>query len=518
MIRLKEYWHIYASLAIVILTGVILAWLFRNQINPDGVSYIQAARHYAAFDLSVAINGYWAPLLSWLLVPFVWLRVDPLFAFRLINLIVPIVIICSLLFYLNKSQSLSHVERYMQFAFITSFGILLNIWGSSVVTPDLLSGAILLLVIVLLYRYLQTNSLRYAILLGVSLALLYLTKSIGLYVSVALVAALLSYEFFRNKRVAKNSYVVLCVFGIMSLTWIGLISVKYQTLTISTAGSYNFALYGPEHPSHPQTTQGYLPVQHPTDVWGWDDPSYFTIPSWKVTDNIPYYFNYVLKNANLAFAFLFMSTPLIIFGLFALFNRKKERNLTITGYALALSSLLIIGAYSLIYVEARYLWFITIPIVAFGATLLHQRVKNILPISILLSLILVSSLLSLVPHIQDGYERQVIEAGNKSLAKQADQQLPDYAQVAGYEAWQFCYFSNTQCVGNYLLNGHPAHDKSLIAKMKQKGVRYYVDFANENFPYLKNVYKGVTPIKTCFDYKTGKNKECQRAILAVYRL
>ena len=44
----------------------------RYQINPDGMSYMRIAQYWAVGDVRHAVNGYWSPLLSWCLVPFVW--------------------------------------------------------------------------------------------------------------------------------------------------------------------------------------------------------------------------------------------------------------------------------------------------------------------------------------------------------------------------------------------------------------------------------------------------------------
>jgi hypothetical protein len=55
---------IYLLGALALLPG------FRHEINPDGISYISIARRYLAGDLRGAVNGYWGPLFSWALVPF----------------------------------------------------------------------------------------------------------------------------------------------------------------------------------------------------------------------------------------------------------------------------------------------------------------------------------------------------------------------------------------------------------------------------------------------------------------
>src|SRR3989442_5565017 len=55
-----------------IIALAIAGWINRQALNPDGVAYMRIASYYAAGRMDLAITGYWGPLLSWLLVP--WLK------------------------------------------------------------------------------------------------------------------------------------------------------------------------------------------------------------------------------------------------------------------------------------------------------------------------------------------------------------------------------------------------------------------------------------------------------------
>lgn len=44
--------------------GFLSAYAERNQINPDGVSYLDLADAYARGNWEQAINSYWSPLYS----------------------------------------------------------------------------------------------------------------------------------------------------------------------------------------------------------------------------------------------------------------------------------------------------------------------------------------------------------------------------------------------------------------------------------------------------------------------
>src|SRR5262245_33141886 len=62
-----------AVLPVQIVLLIILAWLNRDQINSDAVAYIRIAQYYLHLQTDLMVSGYWGPLLSWLIVP--WLLV-----------------------------------------------------------------------------------------------------------------------------------------------------------------------------------------------------------------------------------------------------------------------------------------------------------------------------------------------------------------------------------------------------------------------------------------------------------
>src|SRR2546428_538422 len=61
---------------------VIAAWLNRDQINSDAVAYMRVAQYYLSGQTDLMISGYWGPMLSWLIVPWLLVFADPLRAAR----------------------------------------------------------------------------------------------------------------------------------------------------------------------------------------------------------------------------------------------------------------------------------------------------------------------------------------------------------------------------------------------------------------------------------------------------
>src|SRR5262245_37756109 len=73
-----------ASLGTACLVQIVLAvksvWLFREKIGPDAISYMRIAHYYLSGQTDLMVSGYWGPLLSWLIVPWLWVFDDPLLA------------------------------------------------------------------------------------------------------------------------------------------------------------------------------------------------------------------------------------------------------------------------------------------------------------------------------------------------------------------------------------------------------------------------------------------------------
>ena len=80
--------HKYNLLFSVLLFSAlfILVWpLYQYIFDVDGVGYGMVARRLAAGDFANAVNGYWSPLHSWLILPFLKLGLTEAIAFKLSN-------------------------------------------------------------------------------------------------------------------------------------------------------------------------------------------------------------------------------------------------------------------------------------------------------------------------------------------------------------------------------------------------------------------------------------------------
>jgi len=113
-------------------------WINRQALNPDGVAYMRIASYYATGKIDLAVSGYWGPLWSWLLVPWLKLGMTPVAAAR-------IVMALSAVYFLWACWRV--FDRFglggkpLQWA-LWSVAAVSVLWSVENITPDLLLGAL----------------------------------------------------------------------------------------------------------------------------------------------------------------------------------------------------------------------------------------------------------------------------------------------------------------------------------------------------------------------------------------
>ena len=127
--------------AVVVFQIIALAvagWINRHALNPDGVAYMRIASYYATGKIDVAISGYWGPLLSWLMVPWLKAGVTAVVAAR-------IVMALSAVYFLwacwRVFVGFGLLGRPLHWA-LWSVAAVSVFWSVENITPDLLLGAL----------------------------------------------------------------------------------------------------------------------------------------------------------------------------------------------------------------------------------------------------------------------------------------------------------------------------------------------------------------------------------------
>ncbi len=275
-------------LAVVILYLAVAFWLlpaYRHQINPDGVGYLSVAGKYLHGYFAEAVNGYWSPLLSWLLIPLLAAGIAPLLTTKLVAVAIGLATILAAWGVLLNLGVRSNLRFLVGVALIP---VVLNL-GLTVITPDLLVCCTLLLYL------LQMTNPRYAdhwysgVVSGALGVLAYLAKAYALPLILAHFVIVGLANVIRDPR-RRRRHLVLLVTGVASLAlfcapWVIMLSFKFDAVMTGSAGRYNHALNGPASRGQFTQTQGFLPPSDPYAVSAWDDPTYAQYTGWSPFDS-----------------------------------------------------------------------------------------------------------------------------------------------------------------------------------------------------------------------------------------
>ncbi|MBS1567128.1 MAG: hypothetical protein JST39_22285, partial [Bacteroidetes bacterium] len=224
---------------------------YYNLVEVDWLSYVNVAELYANGKFGKAINGYWSPLYSWILVPFIKLGADPHLPSYCINSGAAIACFYFLQRLCRRYLTNSLIYLFFQICLI----VLLLYFALSELTPDLMGTAFVCYFLSILASPGFYTSYRLPVWAGVCGAVCYLAKSYNfLFVQLLLILLLLGGLISSGRRRLGHYrfiIVALAVFWAVSLLWIVPLSIHEQKTCFSTAGVYSHNYAGPGHPGHP---------------------------------------------------------------------------------------------------------------------------------------------------------------------------------------------------------------------------------------------------------------------------
>lgn len=371
----RSYLDLGAILGVYVVGALAMMPWYRYIINPDGIAYMSIAKKYATGDLGGAVNGYWGPLLSWLLTPFALIDRNLLLAFRLVNIGAGAAIVLLMWGLLGQLRVGRMVQR------CTTAVLVPLVWYWSMPTP--ITPDLLMVVMVLAYFYVllmkSPPRLSQAVLLGVVGALGYFTKSFFLPFFVVHLTLYAGVQCLRLRRrtnrdwqpVAARYLVALAVTGVLILPWAAAISIKYHQPTLSTSGTYNFNLIGPQYAGlHPMEYRGLLPPPNASALSTWEDPTYISPPRWSPlasVTNLRYFEHLILENLRVIMGFLLTFSVLSLgFLLFVVYrslspaSAARGRPTAVQGLsaqaAILLGIAVYVAGYAIVTREERYFW------------------------------------------------------------------------------------------------------------------------------------------------------------------
>jgi len=347
----------FSALLLFIFLFAILYSFMQYSINPDGISYITIARKYASGNFSDAVNAYWGPLYSILLVPFLLTGLPELLGARLLQLLLSIF----LFFLMQKALRLPQLnignKGFLYLAFIP-VSLYFVYWF---ITPDLLLALIVFWYTILVLDPEYENKASAGIYCGLLGGLAFLAKSYGLFyflIHFTIINFLYLIGSGNKKKIFANYLTGAAICIVIAAAWGGILTTKYGSFTLGTGAETNLALVGPKAEfKHLHLRQRILVPPNETAISAWEDPSAYPVEvKWNPLgsrEEFEYQISLIINNSVEFFSFIFLFSPLVIF-LIALMVKDVLKSETLR--YLIISGLVYPSGYLILFIETRYIW------------------------------------------------------------------------------------------------------------------------------------------------------------------
>src|SRR5215472_1265277 len=296
-----------AAYLVQIMFAAKSVWLFREQINPDAISYIRVAQYYLNGQTNLMVSGVWSPLLSWLIVPWLLVFDDPLLAAHAAMAVSAVGFLFGSFCVLRAVQLPG--TAILIGTWITAF--LSVAWSGAVITPDLLMAGFFCYGTSLLLSDKWIANVRTALAAGIILGAAYLAKPVALPLSALIIIGLagtnLAVYQSSLRQTLRATTIVVAGILIVAGPWIGMLSYKYGRPVFSTIGPIQHAIVGPpdmprDHPDH---LHFYRP--EPGRITISEDPTNLPYNYWSPFENVTYAIHQaklVRRNADIVVQYL----------------------------------------------------------------------------------------------------------------------------------------------------------------------------------------------------------------------
>jgi hypothetical protein len=372
--------------ALLVFSFFVITKHHHVRLTADSMLYFSLAQKYISGDVSNAVNGYWGPLLAWLLIPFLYFGTSDVFAINTLSLILGIFTIIGVW---RLSYRFEITETIRSIILISFIPIVLKF---SLGQPmDFLLLCLLVYYLLIVFGSHYPDRMINGIFCGILGVLAYFSKAYAFPFFIIHFLIMNVLHYFRNaaksdrRNVLRNTAAGFLIFFLISGTWIMTISKKYGYFTFSTMRQTNFNAPDPEAMGGglefgvPVFSEGFFEPPNKTAFVIWEDPSYLRGKPWSAWESW-YYFKHfirlVLKNISdglrILEGFSTLSTAVIILCILLLVARPLNTwlNLGALLYPL-LTMILFSGGYVLFHFEERYLWLTNVLLLLMGGYVLN---------------------------------------------------------------------------------------------------------------------------------------------------
>lgn len=494
----------------LLLGAYLLKYYQYDPISRDLISIMSIARIYATGDLNNAINGYWGPMFSWLLVPLIYFNPNPqftLFSTKVLGLVIGFFTLLGIRLLSYRLKITENIRTTLLFAFV----IIVLYFALRLNPVDLLLACFL--VYYLYFIYSPNYSLKWygGLFCGILGALAYLTKSFALPFFLAHFILFNFLKYYKDvklrKGILKNLLIGLALFFIISGFWTGVISEKYDYLTWGTSGKYNFQEIGPiQKEQGSPIWHGFLKPSNGRAISAWEDPTYLEMRSWGPLNSwasFKYELTIIRDNLIKIMEFLnefsYFSLFIIISAFLVLMRPIKELLETQDMlFNFFLTIILYTAAYILIFVEFRYLYLVYFLLTLMGGYLLQLLFKNNFFTKPRKSTLLIIFLVSLLIMPVTGFIHD--KNSGKSVYDTANTIKSQYniqGNIASNDEYlasmYLSYLWNSYYYGTSKKNWRPISDLELERDLKTYDIDYYLVWGDsDSNQLLLSRYKELT--------------------------
>ena len=471
-------------LVVFVVVGASLVGHYRYQINPDGISYISVARRYLAGDFGEAINGYWGPVYSWLLMPFLYFGIEALLATKVLSLVIGAATITALW---RLSYRFEITEAIRTVILLSAVPAVLT-FGFFYITPDALLTCIILFYLSVIFGAEYEGSIKKGIVCGVLGGAAYLSKSFAFPFFIAHFVIMNAVRFLRSeggeakKNVVHSFLAGAAVFAVISGIWIGLISNKYGKFTFGTSGKTTYrAAASPGAQGSAVLWIGFLEPHDETAMSAWEDPSYVKVPPPEAMDawsrfgrQMEVVGRHVRKIGD--FCMEFSPLALVIGVAYVMFWLRRFNIKAIEPGVLypTITVALMAGAYSLIWVRDRYLYVIFMLLMLMGGYVLGRLfASNFFTKTRRWALLVVFFLSFVVPASQSLNAKAGVGKGMHGLGQALKNFVEPGSHIASNANWGATLFLSYHLGCRY----YGAQEKDISrAKLERQLGEYEIDY------------------------------------------
>lgn len=259
--------------ALLLLVGLATLPAYRHHLGLDGMSYLAVAEHYAAGRWSEAVNGYWSPLLSWLVVPFLLAGVPAVLAAKVLGLLTGVAVVVAVRSGARLTGASPPAADAV--ALLAVPFVLYAMWFG--VFADLLVALWLLLFVQLTVRATSAERpLVLGLLAGAAGGLAVLSKLYALPVVVLVTAAVCGLSLLvahRRGRTAVAAAATATGLLLVAGPWFAVLSAEAGRPAVGSSPRYNLAVVAPASAGSPIQYDGLLPPPGQHAFSFWEDPT-----------------------------------------------------------------------------------------------------------------------------------------------------------------------------------------------------------------------------------------------------